>query len=80
MRGVGPKTDKEPMARPWERIGTATELAPAMYPEIHYLTSPLRGEANDAGDAEYLNLWAGTGFAQCSEASAAEIVNDLGSA
>ncbi|WP_259823811.1 NAD(P)H-dependent flavin oxidoreductase [Corynebacterium sanguinis] len=57
-----------------------TELAPAMYPEIHYLTSPLRGEANDAGDAEYLNLWAGTGFAQCSEASAAEIVNELGSA
>jgi nitronate monooxygenase len=36
--------------------------APDGYPEIHHLTTPLRAAAAAAGDADWLNLWAGTGF------------------
>lgn len=38
--------------------------APLAYPEVHYLTSPLRAGAARATDPEGLNIWAGTGFAQ----------------
>lgn len=37
-------------------------VAPLGYPAIHHLTSPLRRAATAAGDAEAINLWAGTGF------------------
>jgi nitronate monooxygenase len=36
--------------------------APAGYPAIHHLTSPLRRAATAAGDPERVNLWAGTGY------------------
>lgn len=36
--------------------------APAIYPEVHFLTGPLRAAAAAAGDAEGLNLWAGTAW------------------
>jgi NAD(P)H-dependent flavin oxidoreductase YrpB (nitropropane dioxygenase family) len=36
-------------------------LAPAGYPAIHHLTSPIRRAATDAGT---LHLWAGTGYRQ----------------
>ena len=36
--------------------------APFGYPEIHYLTSPLRAAAVRAGDPHGTNVWAGTGF------------------
>ncbi|WP_433616017.1 nitronate monooxygenase [Dactylosporangium sp. CA-139114] len=36
--------------------------APSGYPAVHYLTAPLRRAAAQAGDAERVNLWAGTGF------------------
>jgi nitronate monooxygenase len=35
--------------------------APAGYPALHHLTSPLRKAAVAAGDPERINLWAGTG-------------------
>ncbi|MCB4207750.1 NAD(P)H-dependent flavin oxidoreductase [Arthrobacter sp. UM1] len=38
--------------------------APSAYPEVHYLTAPLRAAAAAAGDAEHLNLWAGERFAE----------------
>lgn len=38
--------------------------APLAYPEVHYLTSPLRAAAARANDAQALNIWAGTGFTQ----------------
>ncbi|WP_433047287.1 nitronate monooxygenase [Dactylosporangium sp. CS-033363] len=38
------------------------QAAPAGYPAVHYLTSPLRKAAAQAGDRERVNLWAGTGF------------------
>ncbi|MGE2836291.1 nitronate monooxygenase [Mycobacterium sp. SMC-4] len=38
--------------------------APLAYPEVHYLTSPLRAAAARANDPQALNIWAGTGFRQ----------------
>nr|BFE55829.1 nitronate monooxygenase [Dactylosporangium thailandense] len=38
------------------------ESAPSGYPAVHYLTTPLRRAAAQAGDAERVNLWAGAGF------------------
>lgn len=56
---------------------TFSEGAPALYPELHYLTAPIKGESNKEGNPEYLNLWAGTGFPECREQSAADIVTEL---
>jgi NAD(P)H-dependent flavin oxidoreductase YrpB (nitropropane dioxygenase family) len=39
-------------------------LAPSGYPAIHHLTSPIRRAAAGAGDADRINLWAGTGYNQ----------------
>ncbi|HEY3687629.1 MAG TPA: nitronate monooxygenase [Streptosporangiaceae bacterium] len=41
-----------------------SEAAPAAYPQIHYLTSPLRAAAAKSGNANALNLWAGTAHTQ----------------
>lgn len=43
------------------------------YPQVHYMTAPLR--AASADDPEGLNLWAGTGFAGCRETTAANVVD-----
>ncbi|MBO2452987.1 nitronate monooxygenase [Actinomadura barringtoniae] len=51
--------------------------APAAYPEIHYMTSPLRKAAAAQGDAESVNLWAGTSWRLATDAPAAEIVERL---
>lgn len=45
------------------------------YPQVHYMTAPLR--AASADNPEGLNLWAGTGFAACQERTAAEIVDEF---
>ena len=42
------------------------------YPQVHYMTAPLR--AASSRDPEGLNLWAGTGAAACRETTAAEVV------
>lgn len=42
-------------------------IAPAGYPALHHLTSPLRRAAAAAGDPQRLNLWAGTGYAYARE-------------
>jgi nitronate monooxygenase len=52
--------------------------APAGYPHVHHLTAPLRAAARTAGDADRINLWAGTRFRQARERPAAEIVAELG--
>ncbi len=36
--------------------------APFGYPEIHWMTSPLRQASVRAGDPQAVNVWAGTGF------------------
>ena len=44
-------------------IDDYSAAAPVGYPAIHHLTAPIRAAAAAAGDAEALNLWAGTGHA-----------------
>lgn len=51
--------------------------APPYYPQVHYLTSPLRAAAGKAGDAETLNLWAGAGHANAAAQPAEKVVGDL---
>jgi nitronate monooxygenase len=51
--------------------------APFGYPEIHYVTSPLRAASVRAGDPHATNVWAGTGFGRAKAASVAEIMAEL---
>ena len=51
--------------------------APSAYPQIHYLTAPLRAAARAAGDADRVNLWAGTRFAEARNEPAAAVVARL---
>jgi nitronate monooxygenase len=51
--------------------------APFGYPEVHYLTSPLRAASVRAGDPHAVNVWAGTGFREAHAASVAEIMRTL---
>lgn len=51
--------------------------APVAYPHINNLTAPLRAAARAAGDAERINLWAGTAFARAEARPAAEVVRTL---
>jgi nitronate monooxygenase len=50
------------------------EDAPAAYPEVHFLTAPLRTKARALGDADGFNLWAGQTYHLALEAAAGEIV------
>lgn len=51
--------------------------APLGYPEIHWLTSPLRAAAVRAGDPHAINVWAGTGFRHVTTGSVADIFAKL---
>ncbi|MDQ0930972.1 nitronate monooxygenase [Streptomyces turgidiscabies] len=51
--------------------------APAAYPEVHHLTSPLRKKAAASGDAQGMALWAGQGHRMARELPAAELVRVL---
>ncbi|WP_123028850.1 nitronate monooxygenase [Mycolicibacterium stellerae] len=51
--------------------------APFGYPEVHYLTGPLRAGAVRAGDPHGTNVWAGTGFKSIRSGSVAEIMATL---
>jgi nitronate monooxygenase len=51
--------------------------APFGYPEVHYLTGPLRAAAVRAGDPDGTNVWAGTGFKSIRTGSVADIMGDL---
>lgn len=54
-----------------------SEAAPSAYPEVHYLTAPLRQAGRDAGDPEVVNLWAGQSYRLTGDAPAAAIVAEL---
>ncbi|WP_026414055.1 nitronate monooxygenase [Actinomadura oligospora] len=54
-----------------------SDEAPAAYPDVHYVTSPLRRAAAARGDAEAVNLWAGTGFRGATESPAADVLDRL---
>lgn len=51
--------------------------APAAYPEVHHLTSPLRKKAAAAGDAQGMALWAGQGHRLARELPAGQLVEVL---
>ncbi len=51
--------------------------APIAYPEVHYLTAPLRARARRVGDEDVINLWAGQAHGLARSAPAAELVADL---
>jgi nitronate monooxygenase len=51
--------------------------APFGYPEVHYLTSPLRAASVRAGDPNATNIWAGTGFRKAKAAPVATIIKQL---
>jgi nitronate monooxygenase len=51
--------------------------APFGYPEIHWLTSPLRAASVRAGDPQAVNVWAGTGFRDAKAAAVTDIISGL---
>jgi nitronate monooxygenase len=51
--------------------------APAAYPELHHLTSPLRKAAAKAGDAQGMALWAGQGHRMARDIPAGQLVEVL---
>lgn len=51
--------------------------APVAYPELHYVTAPLRRQAREQGNADLINLWAGETHELAREAPAADIVRRL---
>jgi nitronate monooxygenase len=58
-------------------ITTHEAAAVVAYPELHYVTSPMRRQAREQGDAERINLWAGQAHALAREEPAREIVKRL---
>ena len=54
-----------------------SDIAPSAYPEIHYLTAPLRQAGRDAGDPSVVNLWAGQAYQLAEDAPAASVVAKL---
>jgi nitronate monooxygenase len=54
-----------------------TATAPAAYPAVHHLTTPLRAAARKAGDPDGVNLWAGQGHPLTESLPAGELVRHL---
>lgn len=54
-----------------------SDRAPAAYPEVQYLTAPLRQAARQRGDADAVNLWAGQAYPLARELAAGELVRQL---
>jgi nitronate monooxygenase len=53
------------------------DAAPIAYPELHYVTAPLRRLAREQGNPQQVNLWAGEAHALAEELPAAEVVGKL---
>jgi len=53
------------------------DRAPLGYPQIHYLTSPVRAAAVRSGDPNGANVWAGTGFAKIKPGSVSTLMQEL---
>ncbi|WP_116025243.1 nitronate monooxygenase [Thermomonospora umbrina] len=51
--------------------------APAAYPQVHNMTTPLRRAAAEHGDPDAMALWAGEGFRSAADRPAAEVVEGL---
>ncbi len=59
-------------------LGEHSASAPAAYPDVHYLTAPLRAAARERGDREAVSLWAGQARLLAREEPAGEVVRRLG--
>jgi nitronate monooxygenase len=51
--------------------------APSGYPALHHLTIPIRRAAAAAGDADRINVWAGTGYRHARPDGAAQVLTGL---
>jgi nitronate monooxygenase len=51
--------------------------APAAYPEVHFMTAPIRKAARQDGDPELVNLWAGTAYPLGRSEPAADVVHRI---
>jgi nitronate monooxygenase len=51
--------------------------APAAYPEVHHLTTPIRAAARTSGDPDQVNLWAGQAHELARAEPAADVVARL---
>jgi nitronate monooxygenase len=51
--------------------------APAAYPDVHYLTAPLRQAGRAAGNPDVVNLWAGQAYELGRELPAGQLVRAL---
>lgn len=58
-------------------VNNHDEQAPLGYPEVHWLTSPLRAASVRAGDPNDTNVWAGTGFRQARTGSVATLMDQI---
>ncbi len=54
-----------------------SDIAPKAYPEVHYLTAPLRQAGRGRNDLEVVNLWAGQAFRLTRRMPAADLVATL---
>ncbi len=54
-----------------------TPAAPAAYPEIHYLTAPMRQAARRSGNESVINLWAGEAHELARALPAGQLVREL---
>lgn len=60
-----------------EFIDQFDAYAPAVYPVVDQLTKPVRAAAAEAGNYQWISLWAGTGWRQAGRGSAAALVERL---
>jgi nitronate monooxygenase len=51
--------------------------APAAYPELHYVTAPLRQAGRERGDPDVVNLWAGQAHELATDAPAGAVAKRL---
>jgi nitronate monooxygenase len=47
------------------------------YPEVHHVTAPTRAAAREAGDPDWVNLWAGQAYPLSRAEPATEVVGRL---
>lgn len=60
-----------------EFVRDHSESAPHAYPEVHFLTAPLRAAASAAQDPRALNLWAGSGWKSAQSGPAADVIKEF---
>jgi nitronate monooxygenase len=51
--------------------------APAAYPEVHFVTAPIRRAARQDHDPDLVNLWAGTAYSLVRSEPAADVVHRI---